>query len=73
MATREQLLAVARYLAMRSRRHDERASQAGGTPADVIASIDYGQAARLCFVEAEKIPPAGIAVGSDEPGSPTRE
>lgn len=73
MATRAELLAAAAHLAVQARQCDEMAQTASYPGPYIVAAQRYGEGARLCFAEAEKIPTSGPAVGSDEPGSPTRE
>ena len=72
MATRAELLAAAQHLAVQSRQCDELAQTASYPGPYIVAAQRYGQAAAVCFAEAEKIPTSGPAVGSDEPGSPTQ-
>ena len=72
MATRAELLAAAAHLAVRSKQCDEQAQTASQPHLLIVAAQRYGQAAAVCFAEAEKIPTAAPVAGTDESGSPTQ-
>lgn len=73
MATRAELLAAAQHLAVQSRQCDELAQTASYPGPYIVAAQRYGQAAAVCFAEAEKIPTAAPTASNSESGSPTRE